>query len=224
MRWVVLVVVAGCSYQPSRVAGDDSPDGGEGDATATGDAAVDSATPPAAPFALSGSHWFLPCTAGTNGNPNSHACLCGTDSRSRTVGGQAGESWRVTVRIRGVMERMGYTGGVASGTAANGWYVGGNPGDGGNNFYKLTVSDPAAHYFINSGSTAQNNSWPFDYEATFDVAAGATLTFDSNGQDTIQWEGVDTNDVPISIPGIINPPQPYNGQFAQLDVLAAEPI
>jgi hypothetical protein len=216
----VLVLVTGCSYQPGRSQPNDTSDGpGIGqDANVGEDSNSSDATTSGAPFLLSGADWLLPCSM--NGNPNPTACRCTSDSRTRVVGGQAGERWHVTVRIRGVMEKMGYLGGTAAG-GSSGWYVGGTPGDNGNNFYKLTTSSPLAHYFINAGVPNQNHSWPFDYEATFDLDAGATVTFDSNGQDTIQWEGVDQNDQPISIAGITDPAQPYNGQFAQLDVLGA---
>lgn len=181
----------------------------------------DTPPPPPAPFALSGVDWLLPCLQ--NATPNMYACTCasGVLTTSRTIGGNPGERWHVTVRIRGVLEYMTYSGGSGGPV---GWYVGGTPG-GGNNWYMLQVSSPAARYYINhSANAAQNNSWLLDYTATFDVDAGATLTFSSSGSDSIQWEGVNAMDQPISVPGITDPAQPYNGQFAQLDVVMAEPF
>jgi hypothetical protein len=174
--------------------------------------------PPPAPFMLTGANFLLPCI--TNGTPNSRACSCSSTvvTQVKTVGGMAGEHWHVTVHIRGVMEQMTYSGGTADGST--GWYVGGTYG-GGNNYYGFTVSSPPATYFINNGPAAQSNSWIFDYEATFDVDAGATLTFMSSGQDAIMWEGVDVNDLPLSIAGVTDPPQPYNGQWARIDVTNA---
>jgi len=216
---LLLVIAAGCSYRPDPLSagdhvGTDAAIGG--DAAGTGDATL----PIAAPFALTGQDWLLPCIV--NATPNSHACTCSPTALSvtRLLGGTAGERWHVTVRVRGVMERMGYS----NGSGSAGWYVGGNPDDGANNYYKLTIDNPASHYFLNAGNSSQSNSWEFDYEATFDLDAGATLTFESSGQDSIQWEGVDPNDQPISVAGITDPPQPYNGQFARIDVLAAEPF
>lgn len=167
---------------------------------------------------LDGAQWRLPCTPGTNGDPNMSACRCasGVDTHEVQIGGDSGQRWRVEVRIRGVMERMMYTQGSGSGP----WYVGGAPGDGGNNYYKLSISSPPAHYFINHGSTAQNYSTVHDFTASFEVEGGAVVTFEASGQDGVQWEGVDMNDMPIKLQGITDPPQPYNGQFAVLSVVS----
>jgi hypothetical protein len=196
-----------------------------GDETATltnGYEVLDPPPPPQppAPFAMTGANWLLPCIV--NGTPNARACSCANGvAQQRTIAGMPGEHWHVTVHIRGVMEQMTYTGGTPDGTT--GWYVGGTYG-GGNNYYGITVSSPAATYFINHGPAAQSNSWIFDYQETFDVDAGATLTFNSSGQDGIQWEGVDVNDQPLSISSVTDPVQPYNGQWARIDVVGAVPF
>ena len=217
MRVVLLTLLVGCSFapQPGEL--------GTGNNTPATDGPADTPDGPVekpAPFALDGHDWLLPCI--TNGQPNNRACTCagGAPSTAVTIGGTPGDRWKVTVRIRGVMERMGYTGGVPG---SDGWYVGGAPGDTGNNYYKLSISAPASHYFINRGTPSQSNSWPFDYEATLAIEAGATVTFEASGQDQVQWEGVDPSDQAIAIADIADPAQPFNGQFAQLDVIAAEP-
>lgn len=173
-----------------------------------------------APFVMSGARWLLPCTPGTNGDPNPTACRC-SNAVNQTINITGTGRWLVTVRVRGVMERMRYTGGVAMGS----WYVGGGPSDTGNNVYELRTTSPDQRYFLNhNGNPAQNHSWTFDYMATFEVDGGATVTFRASGQDGIQWEGVDSSDNSISIQEIEDPPQPFNGQFAVLEVTAAEPI
>ncbi|HUS29080.1 MAG TPA: hypothetical protein VMZ53_11235 [Kofleriaceae bacterium] len=174
--------------------------------------------PPAPPFMLTGANWLLPCV--TNGMPYQTACTCsgGIVTQAKSVGGMAGERWHVTVRIRGVMEQMTYSGGTPTGST--GWYTGGTYG-GGNNYYGFTVSAPASTYFLNNGPAAQTNSWPFDYQVTFDVYAGADVTFYAAGQDGVMWEGVTAGDQPISVAGVTDPAQPYNGQWARMDVIDA---
>lgn len=186
-----------------------------------GDAGLDAppdATPPS-PWAMTGLRWVLPCI--NNGTPNPNACTCAANVVLSTLllDGDA-TMWRVRLRIRGVMEHMQYQNGVQG---PGNWYVGGNA-TGGDNYYKLTVSSPPSQYFINSGDTNQNHSWIHDYEAELDVAGNAGFTFESSGQDSIQWEGVDPSDVPISLPGVTDPVQPYNGQWARIDVLSVVAI
>src|SRR5687767_5036236 len=103
MRWAVLLLVAGCAYAPDRVAPDNpsNPDAAvDPDANLGEDAPIDGLSPTGPPFLLSGTDWLLPCTPGTNGNPNPTACRCTTGLTTRTVGGVTGDRWHVTVRIR----------------------------------------------------------------------------------------------------------------------------
>ena len=215
-----LLLVAGCRQ---LLGFDEATVGSDGSVSidAEPDAAADGPAGKAAPFALTGEHWLSPCVV--NNTPNANACTCADSATlvTRIVGGGPGERWHVTIRIRGVMEYMGYTGGTAG---PGNWYVGGMPGDSAQNYFKLTISSPDSHFYLNSGSTTQHNSWLHDYEATFDLDAAASVIFESNGQDSAEWEGVDPDDVPLSVAGITDPPQPYNGQFAQLDVIAADPF
>lgn len=178
---------------------------------------VDQATPDAAPtpFTMTGARWKLPCL--DNNDPNANACHCAGGVITDTVElAGTGERFHVRARIRGVVETMNYAGG----STMNAWQTGGAP-VGGNNWYAMTVSAPLAIYYINAGSGNQNYSTAFDYEATFDVDDDATITFSWSGSDSIQWEGVDMTGADISMAGVTDPPQPYNGQWARLDVLSA---
>ena len=222
MRWL-FAVLAGCGFHgPGELvpAGDGSI--ASTDAPADPDARVSDAgvgTPDVlavpAPFALTGVHWLLPCSM--DHDPNNTACHCGTMTTSAAVATGGGAHWHVAARVRGVMEHMAYTGGAMDG----GWYKGGAPGNGGDNVYELTISAPAAHYYLNPGSGSQNHSWPYDYTVAFDIDAGATATFAATGQDGIQWMGVDASAQAIAIAGVTDPGQPYDGQWARLDVTAA---
>ena len=167
------------------------------------------------PFALSGPHWVMPCTAAT-GDPALCACPAITLSQMAQVGGTPGERWHVTARIRGVMEAMTYTGGEVDGT----WYAGGVPGNANWNFYRLTISSPAQVYFLNPGSALVHYSEVYDYMQTFDVDAGALVTFDVDGQDSREWRGIDATGAVITMTGVTDPAQPFDGQFARIDVIA----
>ena len=218
--WLVLLV--GCGFHgPAASPGD----GGGDDAARALDAAAPDpdarldapastldASAPLPPFALTGTRWLQPCSM--DHDPNQVACHCAPVTQSIAIASTGGAHWHVAARIRGVMEKMGYTGGAMDG----GWYRGGSATNGGDNIYELTISSPSAHYFINPGSNNGARSYAFDYTVAFDIDAGATATFRSDGQDGIQWMGVDGSAQPISIAGVTDPVQPYDGQWARLDV------
>ena len=129
------------------------------------------------------------------------------------------ERWLVTVHIRGAMEAMGYGGGMQVPTA---WYAGGQPSDLGNNYYKLTISSPPQTFWLNPGVPTGQRSFRYDYTATLLVDGGAIATFSTSGQDGLQWANYDGTG-PITFAGVTTTPNPYDGQFAQLDVMTAIP-
>jgi len=185
---------------------------------ASSDAAPD-ATPdaPYAPFAMSGQLWHLPCLDYA-GNYNCH-CVTGAQDQTVMIAGTG--RWMVTVRIRGVMEAMGYGGGTAG---SGGWYAGGTPNDTANNYYELKVSNPNSHFYLNRGTPTGQQSFAYDYTASFEVDGGATITYEANGQDGLQWGNWGPTHMPFTIPGVMTTPDPYDGQFAQLDVISAAPM
>ena len=205
---VVLSLIAGCSFRlppEAQITGDAPP---------PADAAPPGSDAP--PFALTGARWVLPCT-GATGDPSLCDCSGSPQSQMVQIGGAPLEHWHVTARIRGVMERMTYAGGMDDGA----WYKGGNPADTHWNFYRLAISKPPQVYFLNPGTALVHYSDAFDFTQTFDVDAGATVTFAVDGQDSFQWRGIDQNGAVLSIAGVIDPPQPFDGQYARIDVTAA---
>jgi hypothetical protein len=172
-----------------------------------------------APFAMAGARWLLPCTSANLGLFN---CDCAAQPivQQVTLAGNASEHWSVAIRIRGVMEGLTYGNGAPG--PSSGWYVGGDTaGDTGDNLYELQISSPPAHYYLNDGTPTTSRSFAFDETATIVVDGNATLTFTANGQDGLQWGNYDASHNPIVISGIAAPTQPYDGQFAVLDVLSA---
>lgn len=166
---------------------------------------------------MAGQRWLLPCTTGDLGNYN---CNCANTALTQTVTISGTQRWSVTVRVRGVMEAIGYNGGAAG---DGGWYTGGTPADTADNFYELAVSQPAQHFYLNRGTPTAQQSFLYDEMATFEVDGGATIMFVANGQDGLQWGnyGPGPSHTPWTIPGVTTTPAPYDGQFAQLDVVSA---
>jgi len=208
---------AACGFREGHAPGDGAPVVADVRADAAIDVPVDAQ---AAPFAMSGQHWHLPCTSADLGNYNCY-CATGPQDETVTIGGTSSQRWAVTVHIRGVMEAIGYSGGAAGNS---GWYVGGVPGDGADNYYELSVSLPAQHYYLNRGTPTGQQSFLYDYMATFEVDGTATITYEANGQDGLQWGNYDPSHTPWTIAGVTTTPSPYVGQFAQLDVMSAVPL
>jgi len=175
-----------------------------------GDAPVDAASPA---FALSGQRWLSPCTGPAGGGT---LCPCAGSAQTQMVT-LAGAStiYQVTVRIRGVVELAPYTGGSVTATD---FYTGGAVNNTFANIYEISVSSPMAHYFINnSGATTGSGLVAIDYMAELPIAGDAVVTFTTNGQDSEEV----ANSNGLTVPGVTTNPQPYNGQFAQLDVISA---
>ncbi len=233
MRWLLLLV-AGCGFHGPGTAGApsdaigldaarrDAPPTIDGDVpldapmiTASDAALLPDALVLAPPFALTGARWLLPCS--NDGHPNATACSCTVSSQAITIAGVG--QWHVSARIRGVMEKMAYVNGAMVG----GWYQGGTPGNSADNYYELAI-DSTVHYYLNNGTNNGNHSYAFDFTVPFDVSGGSMVTFSANGQDGIQWMGVDQNAAPISVANVTSPAQPYDGQWARIDVITATPF
>jgi hypothetical protein len=83
----------------------------------------------------------------------------------------------------------------------------------------MDVSAPAQHYYLNNGVPGCNCSRRFDYTVQFPIDGNATVTFTATGQDALQWANFDATHTPITFGGVTTTPDPYLGQFAQLDVI-----
>jgi len=160
----------------------------------------------------------LPCTAPGNASVNCYTP--DADDESTTISGEAGTTYIVTIRVRGVVEQKTYT----DYTESDGmWIVGGTPDGGSWNIFRLEVSSPAQTYYMNSGSSGFDECYELDIQKTIVMEHGATLTLlaDSGG-DNLGTCNMDGNEDPIVISGV--PPYPYafDGQFVQLDIIDVE--
>jgi hypothetical protein len=166
---------------------------------------------------LSGLRWELPCGADLGG----HVCAATTATSMTTLKGEAGKTYNVTLRFRGVVEQRTYTGG-----AIDGYWVAGAPAQTSGdafNIYQLGVSSPAQTFYLNAGMSSIYRCFVIDYQETIAMAAGATVTLTADAVDGHEIENLDmTTDPanPIIVPGVPPAPAAYNGQFIQMDVLS----
>ena len=129
----------------------------------------------------------------------------------RKFGGEPGKRYKVTLRLRGVVEPMMYKDGQQVGEY---FYIGGTPNNATYNIYELSVSAPESHYFFNRQDTVGHRIFTIDYLAKLEIEGGATLTLHGDGQNGRMI----TNFAKLVVPEIPPAPQPFNGQFIQLNV------
>lgn len=170
---------------------------------------------------LSGLLWKLPCDPPNTNDGTS--CNATTQSVHATLAGTAGVTYDVTVRIRGVVEDRTYPNGCKDG------YLGTGGPDGGTsdpyNIYKLAISSPPQTYYINSGASNVTLVHAIDYGFTFRADAGATVTLSADSIDGAEVYNHDSSGTPVQVAdgAGLGVAQPYDGQFAQLDVTTIVP-
>ncbi|HEV7606810.1 MAG TPA: hypothetical protein VGO61_05705 [Steroidobacteraceae bacterium] len=132
----------------------------------------------------------------------------------RTFSGKAGALYAVTLHARGVVEPKNFMDGTVQ---FEHFQTGGTPLKNDYNFYSLHVSDPEATYTFNRNEEKVGHyTFPIDYRVTIPIRGGATVTMGA----------YDSNDVAIAnhehfvVDGVPPSPQPFDGQFFQLDVLS----
>lgn len=132
---------------------------------------------------------------------------------TRNFGGTKGKTYNVTLRFRGVVEPMMYKDGKKDGEY---FYIGGIPNNKTYNIYKIDISSPESHYFLNRQDRVGHKIFTIDYTRTIKIAGGAVLTLSGDGQNG----KLISNFKKLTIPVIS--PKPYNGQFIQVDVVKVE--
>lgn len=130
----------------------------------------------------------------------------------RTFGGEPGKRYKVTLRFRGVVEPMMYKDGQQVGEY---FYIGGEKDNATYNIYQISVSSPKSHFFLNRQDKVGHKIFTIDYTQTIEIDGGAEVTFHGDGQNGRMI----TNFKKLVVPDIAPAPQPFNGQFIQVDVL-----
>jgi hypothetical protein len=164
----------------------------------------DKTTAPKLGASIDGYRWEFPCKGDPKKTDNFTA--------ERKFEGEKGKRYKVTLRFRGVVEPMMYKGGKMDGDY---FYIGGEPNNNTYNIYKLTVSSPAAHYFLNRQDKVGHRIFTIDYTKTIDIDGGATITFLGDGQNG----RLISNFAKLVVPDIAPAPKPFNGQFVQVNVI-----
>jgi hypothetical protein len=164
---------------------------------------------------FNGLAWLLPC----QGSISTNVCACASSqSDSYVVGGDIGTVYDVTLRVRGVVELVTYSGGVAHG--GEGFCVKDATSHDPDNFnvYRLDVSDPPASFYLNDGDTSSVFDTAVDYEIVVPIRGGATITLFADSRDDREIKNTTNAVVADDDPAFpVVVAQPYNGQFMQID-------
>jgi hypothetical protein len=117
-------------------------------------------------------------------------------------GGDPSVQYAVEIRIRGLSEPKDFSGGEVQ---AEHFQIGGTPGTNDYNIYSITVGEPAQVYTVNRSTTV-------------------TMTMiDPNDQAIANPGGSSGSPDPFVVPEIPPFPDPFYGQFIQMDVLSVTP-
>jgi hypothetical protein len=135
----------------------------------------------------------------------------------RKFNGEKGKRYKVTLRFRGVVEPMMYKNGKMDGDY---FYIGGEPNNATYNIYKLSVSSPPSHYFLNRQDQVGHKIFKIDYTKTIEIDGDATITFLGDGQNGRLISNFDK----LVVPDVAPAPKPFNGQFVQINVVEAVEI
>jgi len=133
----------------------------------------------------------------------------------KKFGGKPGTNYKVTLRFRGVVEPMMYKNGKQEGDY---FYIGGEPNNSTYNIYKLSVSSPASHYYLNRQDKVGHLIFSMDYTTTIEINGGATLTISGDGQNGKMIANFES----LTVAGIED--KPFNGQFVHVSVVKVEEV
>ncbi len=167
---------------------------------------------------LDGQRWEMPCQG--DGPDDAHCEAPDGVDRAIEVDATTGATsttFVTTVRVRGVVEPKtvedaDYTDGP--------WAEGGDPAGDEASVFALEVSDPDRVHHLNAGASPGAHAMAVDVEVTLDIAPGATVRLVADdGGDGLQLRNLGADGDPLVIEGVEPDPDPYDGQFLQIDVL-----
>lgn len=130
--------------------------------------------------------------------------------------GEPGVQYRVSVRVRGVLEEKSYDCAMPEGH----WCEGGVPSDGSDawNDTELAVATPATIVKLNAGSSGGDHGIAIDEMHDVVIEGGSLLSVSILTLDDAQARNNDD----VVIPDLPPAPDAYDGQFVQLDAVAIE--
>ena len=139
----------------------------------------------------------------------------------KTVGGTAGKTYSINLRVRGVVEQKSYSGttaGTATGAGASLFAVGGNPDSGNWNNYTFSVSSgTTTSYRLNNGDSGHDYCDRLDFTTTIKgVKANSSVKLEAISQAPNSAENHDKSGNAIVFADLT--PASYDGQFVQIDL------
>jgi hypothetical protein len=143
--------------------------------------------------------------------------------KSFVFGGKAGTTYDVTLRVRGLFEPTTMDGGTAPDAVHPYAYVGGQTQTPDYSQWRIDVSSPQQSYTLNNYPKVSHTIYKEDFEATVQVAAGATVTIrvDDGNDRQIDNGAKGKPDRQQVIEGVTD--TPLAGQMLRLDVVHVAP-
>lgn len=177
---------------------------------------------------IAGFRWEVPCKS----NAFVTEELCPADrmlTQMRTFGGDPNVTYEVEVRLRGIIEPHTFTAldGKRLSTVTPAPYMvdstAAKPDDIPYALFMIDVPQPKVTYYFNAFHTIDgefhHQLLPVDYTVKLKIQGGSMLRMAYTDGNTEQV----ANFKRVVVPGIPPAPQPYNGQFLQLDVVSVSP-
>ncbi|MBU8922870.1 MAG: hypothetical protein KOO63_13725 [Bacteroidales bacterium] len=156
----------------------------------------------------------LPCTG--DGNAQANCTTPESDEVSATLVGDEGVTYEVTIRLRGLVEQRTYTGWIMKDEM---WIAGGTPAESSFNIFRIQISSPFQIYYLNAGSSGIDHCFLMDIQKTILMDHSATITlYAGSGGDGLSTKNMDDQGNPIIVSGVPPYPDPFDGQFVQIDV------
>lgn len=139
-------------------------------------------------------------------------------------GGDPTLVYDVEIRIRGLTEPKDFTGGTV---VENHFQLGGTPGTNDYNTYTIEVADPLEVYTLNRNEMGVGHyTFVVDYTVTIPIRGGAEVRLamrDPNNNAIANPGGNIASGEPFVVPDIPPAPDPFYGQFLQMDVMSVAP-
>jgi hypothetical protein len=126
----------------------------------------------------------------------------------------------VTLHFRGVLELKTYRSGEEDGL----FNTGGDPATDPYTEAGIEVSEPRETFYLNDGNSGDGRCVRIDYMRTIPIRGGATVRIWGATSNSATNFNIDSSTgEPIVIEGIPPAPDPFDGQFVQVDLVSAIP-
>jgi len=141
--------------------------------------------------------------------------------RSFKFGGEPGNIYDVTLRVRGIFEPTTIVGGVTPDPAHPYFKVGGVVGTPDWSQWKIDVSSPKQTYWLNHYPSVAHKIYKEEFEATIPVATDALIVIQvTDGNDREIDNGEKAEDRQQMFDGVTD--RPLSGQMLRLDVVSVK--